>query len=72
MFNPLLDNLNDLTEAEIRTKILELQQRMAIVAPTNNAYVFNQLSNVLNSYISFYNNKYQAVKPDTPTNFDIN
>lgn len=58
MFNYNL-NLDALTREELEDKIADLQKKQAMIYSSGRADVYNQISGVLNQYVTTYNAKYR-------------
>lgn len=58
MFNPLVENLTDLSDEKLMEKVNEIQQKLGQAASAGMFTSVNQMSIILNEYQTEMNNRY--------------
>jgi len=65
MEHPLINNVNDLTEAQLTEKINELNNKYMIAQRSGNAHLCNQILMALETYRNKRQEIYNRMKNDT-------
>ena len=70
MEHPLIGNIDHLTEDQLSEKINELNRKLNMAVRSGNGHMCNQIRMALESYQSKYQQKIDAARKGSGTNFE--